>query len=185
MRTITEITEVYKFDELPEEVKTKALALYRNINVEHDWYDYTIEEFKTKLDSLGFINSKVYFTGFWSQGDGACFDAEIDYSVVLPARLKDIECEINIAKTNFANHYCHEKTRYIEYSLYIDENKYPNITKAFNKVMADLEAKRLELCSELYSQLNTEYNFLVSDEQIEETLIANDYEFTIDGEIYC
>lgn len=184
MRTITEIKEVYTFDELNEESKTKALDLYRNINVDHEWYDFIFEEFKTKLDSLGFVNSKAYFSGFHSQGDGACFDAEIDYSIVLPKRLQSVECEINIVKNSFANHYCHEKTRCISSSLYLDWEKYPNITKAFDKVMLDLEAQRLELCKELYKQLEDAFDTLTSDEEVKETLLANEYEFTSDGKIY-
>lgn len=61
---------------------------YRDINVHDEWYDCTIEEFVEQMEAYGFsftthtvglVNGKtreepdVFFSGFCSQGDGACF----------------------------------------------------------------------------------------------------------------
>ena len=33
---------------------------------------------KISKEDLGFENAEIYYTGFWSQGDGLCFDADIN-----------------------------------------------------------------------------------------------------------
>lgn len=76
MRQETITVTYLKFNELNDDQKKKVLDNLRNINVDHDeWNDFLIEDFKTKLESLGFIDIKVYWSGFWSQGDGASFTA--------------------------------------------------------------------------------------------------------------
>jgi hypothetical protein len=39
MRIVTQKFKVYKFDELPEDGKEKAIEKLWNINVDHDWWD--------------------------------------------------------------------------------------------------------------------------------------------------
>jgi hypothetical protein len=43
---------------------------------------------------------------------------------------------------------------------------------------------RLDLSQEIYKSLESEYDYLTSDEIIAESLIINEYEFTEDGKIY-
>ncbi len=48
---------------------------YRDVLVGHgDWYESVYEHFKEMMSVIGIRVDKVYFSGFWSQGDGACFD---------------------------------------------------------------------------------------------------------------
>ena len=49
-------------------------------DVYEEWYEHTINDFKDSLESLGFEEVQINFTGFWSQGDGACFHGK--YSAV-------------------------------------------------------------------------------------------------------
>jgi hypothetical protein len=76
MRQETIVKTYLKFDELTDKQKAKVLDNLRYINVNYDWYEYTIEEFEAKLKKLGFYDIKTEFSGFWSQGDGACFTAK-------------------------------------------------------------------------------------------------------------
>ena len=70
---------VYKFDELSDEAKEKVLEKHRDINVDDShWYEFTMEMWKEKLKEAGFDDAEIHFSGFWSQGDGACFDAKCD-----------------------------------------------------------------------------------------------------------
>ena len=85
--------------------------------------------------------------------------------------------EFTIEKTSFANHYSHEKTRYIDYSICNGNNLNNELEKLCNKI----ELKRLNLCREFYSILENDYCFLESDECVKETIIANEYEFLKDG----
>ena len=57
--------------------KKELIEKYRDINTDHDWWDCTEEDLKHDLAEQGFGMSAMYFSGFWSQGDGACFTGHI------------------------------------------------------------------------------------------------------------
>ena len=74
------ITKTYlKFNELNKDQQSKVIDKMRDINVDHSWFDYSIEDFTAKLTKLGFYNISVEFSGFSSQGDGARFNASHKY----------------------------------------------------------------------------------------------------------
>ncbi len=87
-------TTVYPLDELSEAGRDKARTWYRERAFEDDWYDCTYENFEMICNVLGVhlktrpvrffgggtrARSCIYFNGFWSQGDGACFEAQYAY----------------------------------------------------------------------------------------------------------
>lgn len=73
MRTIE--TTLYQFDELSDEAKAKALDQCRDWSVDHHWWEFVYERFAEDMAERGYsIHVKdINFSGFWSQGDGACF----------------------------------------------------------------------------------------------------------------
>lgn len=80
-----EIT-VYKFDELSDKAKEKAREWYRDGQLDYDWWEFVYEQADTAAKHLGIdIDRKgkhtpaIYFSGFWSQGDGACFEGSYRY----------------------------------------------------------------------------------------------------------
>jgi len=178
MRTIR--TKVYKFDELTPEGKKKALEVLYDINVEgFKWYDYTVEEQEEDLINEGFEDAEISFSGFSSQGDGACFDAKINVSKFCSdPRILRIAEESNffIAKNSYSNHYSHERTRYVD-----DERptskRHTRINKALDDLSELIESKRMELSKKIYRTLEAEYEYRTSEEAILETIEANDYEF--------
>ena len=72
-RTVSE--EIYTFDELDEKAKETAIENFRNkADYPHDdWHTELINEMKKELEEKGYPDSKIAYTGFWSQGDGASF----------------------------------------------------------------------------------------------------------------
>lgn len=62
----------------------------RDFNVECglDWWDALYEDFKDVAQAFGFCVTNIYFSGFWSQGDGASFEHENAslYSVLCAAK---------------------------------------------------------------------------------------------------
>ena len=190
-------TTVYKFSELSPEAKEKAIESFRYINVEDtEWYVFTFEGWYELLESYGFIAPEIYFSGFWSQGDGACFDARIDIKRAFkeyvteqllahnPVKHKkwifdyiDNYCSVSIKKINY--HYSHENTRRIDYSL----DDYPHINKSAENFFQWLESRRHDLCCKIYKSLEENYNYLTSDEAVIESIEANDYEFTSEGKM--
>ena len=58
----------------------KLVEKYRYSQVEDsEWYESTKEAFHQALTLLGFYDVESYFTGFYSQGDGACFTGRYAY----------------------------------------------------------------------------------------------------------
>jgi len=52
---------------------------YRDALVDHnDWSDYIKDEFTEKMNNIGVRVDRILFTGFWSQGDGACFEGKVE-----------------------------------------------------------------------------------------------------------
>jgi hypothetical protein len=82
-------TTVYQFEELSDGAKEKARAWYREGACDHDWHDFIFEDFGMICTILGITlktrpvklmgggtraDPCIWFRGFWSQGDGACFE---------------------------------------------------------------------------------------------------------------
>src|ERR1017187_4227073 len=67
-------TEVFKFDELSDAAKEKARQWHREADYGDNYFaECTIDEVKGEIGkALGFDVAEVYWSGFSSQGDGAC-----------------------------------------------------------------------------------------------------------------
>ena len=72
-------TEVFTFAELSDEAKEKAREWYREGGLDYDWWDCTYEDAKQCAKILGIEIDNIYFSGFWSQGAGACFEGSYSY----------------------------------------------------------------------------------------------------------
>jgi hypothetical protein len=237
MRTIE--TTVYTFEELPESVQAKVIHNNFYTNVDSDWWYF--EDFNDIAKKLGFsINNEgddIFFSGFSSQGDGACFNASFigrnnhkaliaehapnderligfgeyldnAYNTLVNGLVNQLvsngvsslveEFTKRVTDEGFKglhthvvnNHYSHENTRKITGWMddlcadYIDNEVYSgDCYDLIKDYIADVESVRYSLCKWLYKSLNDEYDYLTSDEAIKETILANDYEFTIEGKM--
>lgn len=57
----------------------KLLEKYRHFNVDTiDWWGGVFEMFTEDMKEKGIAVDRMFFSGFCSQGDGACFEGEID-----------------------------------------------------------------------------------------------------------
>ncbi len=83
MRTVTKEYGIYFFDELPEELQKEVIAERSDYYVQDEWWDSTYENWKYKLEMMGFENIDISFSGFSSQGDGASFTARCDHQKIL------------------------------------------------------------------------------------------------------
>ena len=202
MRTATKKITLYSVSDLKENpiVLKNVLDKQYNINVESDfWYEGIIDDHTQKLKSLGFNEVKIAFTGFGSQGDGASFTCNsIDFKKWLPEnstnnnnRLlsllnKDlIEIDGNIKRDRYT-HYCHWNTTtlYLSSDVFGEKNSYPNIESAIEQLDEDITNFMQSYNKKIYKDLDNSYDNLTSEKAILETLEANDYEFTADGNIY-
>ena len=185
MKTV--LKTVYELDD----VKQKAIEKNRYINVDYDfWSRPDIEFWEEELEKSGFLEPKIYFSGFACQGDGACFDAQVDKRklleiVDLPQEKKESlwkiidEFSVTIERNSFSSHYCHKHTRYVENDFWGTEEE----QKIVDEFCEKIESLREDFCDKIYSDLEHTFDELTSDAEVEETLRANEYYFEQNGEI--
>ncbi len=175
MKTIS--VNIYPFAELNVEAKKKVLKTFESINVEYnEWYQDEIELMKNQLFDHGFIDAEIFFSGFDSQGDGACFTCKrVDLSKMLLQKYKDLPLKLYIKHVGRYNH---------EHSA--------ETTPDHNSWLEDIELEccqavekyRVELCKKIYSSLRRTYYELLTDKAIIETIEANEYTFMADGTLF-
>lgn len=200
MRTQIKEYTIYNYQDLlqNEEIKQKVVEKYSYINVDYaNWHDFIINEWKLKLEELGFINPEISYTGFYSQGDGASFIADVDIKLAAQKSELFTDREINLLYTlwNYglieaairraSHHYYHENTTTLEYYDGQLQANWTHIQKVVDRLWDYLEKTKYNLSKEIYRDLENEYDYLTSEAVILETLQANDYEFYEDGSIAC
>lgn len=201
MRIIKKTYKVYSFDELSDEVKEKVVEKMYDINVNHDgWHDWLLEEWQDKLEKLGYDDAKIFYRGFCSQGDGACFEARVEVvTYILAHKLgRKYRALYNFYK-NTSNRditiehigcYYHERsmtvnadTPAVEY--HSDNVKVQNkILEQFDALVALIEDDIIEVAKEIYKELEKEYYSLIEKDEVIETIKENEYEFLENGQLF-
>lgn len=199
----TKTITLYQFDELSDEAKENAIEKLRDINVNYpDWDDYLIDNWQEALEKIGFQNAKIEYSGFWSQGDGASFTADINSEKIFSSMVycraqKDYPSAriIELAEKIYINdgfkmylsrgrsNYSHERAVSINIDVenpYRDNRFWAKIIERFENALDDF---RIDLCHAIYKTLETNYNYLTSDEAIAEAIRANEYDFLENGEM--
>jgi hypothetical protein len=197
-----------KYNELSEEAKETARDEIKD-GLDY-WSESVIDDWKTLLGKLGFCDVKIYWSGFWSQGDGACFAAQwsVDWMqldevpgytseerakelVVYPETVqglyKLLSEVVNEDEEGFENPIVvgasleHRGNYYHEHSI-----DYTFDTGAAYPT-SEAEGEFKDWCKDLmrmiYKDLEAEYEYQMSDESIVEMIEANEYDFNEEGEM--
>jgi hypothetical protein len=178
--------------------RKELLEEHRHINVDHDWWRDEYENFRDEMHRDYDVQvGLIYFSGFWSQGDGAQFEVRGWHSIWdLICRLGKQaeyapwwESDNHVYKINIgSSRYSHSGYMSVEMSVECEcgENADDVILEAFNrqycaarsKQRGDLECEIIEFfrgkADELYRTLEGEYNYLTSDEVVWESIEASD-----------
>lgn len=214
----------FLFSELSKDAQSNALDELRDINVQYDgWHDGVIDQFKEDMEMLGLSDVEVSYSGFYSQGDGASFTADVsdpgvfmkealilesdewldlgdnvkpkDDLDALRSDLLDIgfDTREKLTPENFiisikrkSSRYFHENT--IEGDVDIEdipesiEDEFPQYryTEKLTEHVTNWARRRSE---KLYRDLEKEYDYLTSDEELKDSIENNDYLFTEDGKL--
>lgn len=161
-----ETIEIFTFDELSPEAQAKAIEKLSDINVTFDWWDSVYQDAKD-------IGLKI--TGFDAANNSTG-------ELLLSAS--------EVAQNILNNHgkVC-DTYKAAEYFLSVWQpvfNEYmeKQSTELKNRLM-EIENDFLKSILKCYKiSLSKEYDYLISEESIKETIIANEYEFTADGKLY-
>ncbi|MDF0491562.1 antitoxin of toxin-antitoxin stability system [Sphingobium sp. H39-3-25] len=202
---------VYRFDELSEKAKDKARCWYRETGFDYDWFDCTYEDFQRVCEILGVdLRTRavplyggrtrqepvIYFTGFWSQGDGACFEGSYGYVTGAHRRIREYAPQDpdlhRIADTlrDVQRRYFyqlradarHSGRYYHEYCMTISvERDHAARSDVGDKAEEMIVEALRDLARWLYRSLRSEYDYLTSDEAVEQAIAANDYLFCESG----
>lgn len=196
---------IYTFDELSDAAKEKAREWYRNGQLDYDWWDSVYEQADAAAKHLGIdIDRKgkhtpaIYFSGFWSQGDGACFEGSYRYKkgwrsallhefgpgdtlnelLSIGQSLQEIQSKQFYkleATCRHRGHYQHSGCMSVEVthadSMYRDIGDDEDYIRDQLRLFADW----------IYDRLESEHSWLTSDEQVDESIRAGGYTFNEEG----
>jgi hypothetical protein len=151
------ITLVYQFDELDETAKERAREWYRAGALDYEWWESVYED----AASVG-----LKITGF-DLGRARSIDGELTMSAM--------ESVSSILTTHGEMCDTHKlASRYYPQLLALDieeEDKAQQLEEEYTR----------ELKEEYWHMLNREMEYLLSDECVDETIRANEYEFLETG----
>ena len=190
-----QIKTLYTFDELDDSAKETARQWYREGAFDWEWWDF--EDSKACGKILGIDIDKIYFSGFASQGDGACFEGSYSYA---KGAVKAIKAYAPTDKTlhqiaedlqsiqrryfyqlsasvKHSGHYYHENCT--EISVSDDRDGY-GWDAGIEAEDAITEALR-DFMRWIYRQLESEYEYINSDEAVDESILINEYTFDEEG----
>ncbi len=151
------------------------------MSIDENWYEFVQNDFNQILTMLGYYNIDTYFSGFWSQGDGACFTANYYYEVGNIQKLKEyapqeeelhriarelmlmqkrvsFDLTANISQTG---RYSHEMTMRCEVASYQNRVSDDIIAEKCEDTFLDLSR---DLAIWYYKRLTKEYEYLMEQE---------------------
>lgn len=199
MQVITKEIEAYDFAELSDSAKQAAMQWYCEGACDGFWSEFIIDDVKQIGQLIGFDIENIYYSGFSSQGDGACFTGSIKYrkggaSAVKAHAPRDTELHRiarewqSLQKRNFyalraqvahRGHYQHEMC-----TVFDCEDTRHNYGCLQNP---DIEDEIKEIARDfmrwIYRTLESEYEYQTSEETISEACTANGWLFTAAGRI--
>lgn len=194
MKTIE--INLYSFDELSQDAQEKVIDKNYDINIDHEWWDSTYEDAKSIGKIMGIEISNIYFSGFSSQGDGACFEGFYQYrknSVKdlkayapqdkelhrIVTELQDVQKRAFFsitANVKQRGHYSHSGCT--EITVGMNENIGQD---TFSEIEETVITLLRDFMDWIYKTLEKDHDYLTSGEAILETIKANEYAFEADG----
>jgi len=194
--------QLFQFSELNDKAKQHALKWYREVS-QHDtfWHECVIDEAKEFGALMGLEIDQIHFTGFWSQGDGACFVGTWRARDVTRANIDALIANAPLDKTLHAiaeqflklatdypfshfttthcDRYCHENS--VDYDFEVSEDDVAISDAKFQAFEKDMKEASRAFMRWIYTQLESDYKHEFSDENMAENIEANEYIFLTDG----
>lgn len=180
--------------------RTALLDKYRCINVEFDnWWDCVESDFIEDMKKIGVHVDKLYFSGFYSQGDGACFVGSLSNALTyldhhhqgqfpMIRKLLEHGGDVRAYSVHRGNYYHSNSV-----TVGVETDEFWQILTAKSELQEAViqqwdnllgveivvfeEALTDQWCTymnDVYRKLEAEYDYLTSDEAVWETLEANE-----------
>ena len=198
---------LYKYGELSDKAKQKAREWYLEGGLEYEWWGCCYDDFARVAEILGItLNQKpvplmngkcryepeIYFSGFYHQGSGSSFCGTYGYAKGAVAKIKkyapqDEELHRiaqglqDVQRRHFYRltaDIASVRDHYIRVEVEDSENRYRDIGSSEEEEVRGLMN---DFNDWMFKRLEEEYEYLTSDEVVEESIIANEYEFDEEG----
>lgn len=205
-------TQVFQFSELSDDAKENARDWFRSCIESEEIGEFVIDDATRIAAMMGIefdsrpvrlMNGQtrqepcVNWSGFGSQGDGASFTGRYNYEKASVQSVMD-ECPDDKklhqiaaslaklqkrffyqlhARITVSGRYSHSGTMDIEVTDKRDD--YRDVGTAQDEIAQLMR----DFADWIYSQLEKQNDYLYSEENVDESIKANEYEFTADGEI--
>ena len=193
------------YKELSDTAKEHAFEQFQEYAVsgDYDWWENTMEYWVEKLEALGIHTSleQMHFSGFGSQGDGACFTGSINlkefleahpeilrqhvnlYMAVVPFDTRGAACEyfdLELTRHGSTN-YNHEKSVHLgSWDLNILPELDNDEGEDYELYMMEADSDITEQCREymrqLYRELEAEHEYWQSLECFLESVDYKDFD---------
>lgn len=191
-----------KYADLSDDAKEHARQWF--IETLDDWWDYIYADAKEILTFLGFNVADIFFSGFWSQGDGACFHGtwaggdvkigKVKEHAPDDAELHRLAEAIEKIAARWQTIYTLDKdTEVCEPAASLTHNGnycHEHTIEFDSEPEYWLEGQEEEfidtsrgLMKWIYKQLEQEHEYQTSEEAVAEAMEANEWEFDEDGNI--
>jgi hypothetical protein len=161
---------LFAINELTDEVKSKVLDKFRDINVNDDWRDSIYDDAKEiglKITSFNLDRNRH------AKGKFLLAANEVAQNIL---NNHGKSCETYKTASSFI-----EDWQPI-FNDYMDESSEKYESKETEEKLQEMEDSFLDSLLEDYSiMLQKEYEYLMEDKAVEETIIANEYQFLENG----
>jgi len=202
---------IYKFDELSDEAKERAREWWHEASSGDEIHEFIYDdavacgailgiEFSQKPIRLMNGNTRydptIYYTGFSSQGDGACFEGTYSYAKACAKKIRqhapnDRELHrIADALQELQSHCGYRLDASMSHRGHYHNSGCMDVDVGHprdalcNGVYADqLTQLMRDFADWIYAALQAEYEYRNSNEQVDESIRINEYEFDEDGRI--
>lgn len=180
--------------------RTTLIERYRDINTDYQWWDCVYSDFTEDMKAVGINVTRMYFSGFYSQGDGACFEGSFDnvrtyldhhhkdqYPMI--RKLLEHEGEVYANCSHRGRYYYHESSTEFwvdadtltgmlpqptEFHEQIAEQWQDLLDKEVDDFEKDVIEQWRTYMRDLYRKLEAEYDYRTSDEAVWEAIEANE-----------
>lgn len=170
MKTAT--VTLFAINELTDEVKSKVLDKFRDINVNDHWWDSIYDDAKEiglKITSFNLDRNRH------AKGKFLLAANEVAQNIL---NYHGENCETYKTASSFMEDWQPVFNDYI----HMDESSKKHESKEVEEELQEMEDSFLDSLLEDYSIiLQKEYEYLMEDKAVEETIIANEYQFLENG----
>lgn len=201
-------TPVYTFEELSDKAKERAREWYRDVAFQDgQWHEFTISDAVKIGELLGIsflthdvplhggkkrAEPNVWFNLSYSQSDGACIEGTYSYGKGSVKAIRSYAPQDNVL-ARIASTLADVQKRY-RYRAALAMHNHGNSVHAYGVQFDDIGERPLsetdynevvqalrDFMNWIYKRLREEFEYQNADEQIDEAIINNEYEFTEDG----